>query len=54
MVREYKLRRLSAKTLDLALLLQAAAERRGSLPVVAYVDLCGDLLLTVRITVPPA
>ncbi len=47
-LREYKLRRLSAKTLDLTLLLEAAAERRGSLPAVAYTDLCADLLLTAR------
>ena len=47
-LREYKLRRLSAKTLDLAILLEAAAERRGSLPAVVYTDLCADLLLTAR------
>ena len=47
-LREYKLRRLSAKTLDLARLLQAGTARRGSLPAVPYTDLLADLLLTAR------
>jgi HEAT repeat protein len=47
-LRDYKLRRLSAKTLDLAKLLEATASTRGSLPAVAYADLCADLLLTAR------
>jgi HEAT repeat protein len=47
-LREYKLRRLSAKTLDLAKLLAAGAARRGSLPALAYTDLLADLLLTSR------
>ncbi len=47
-LRDYKLRRLSAKTLDLAKLLEAGAARRGSLPAIAYTDLLADLLLTAR------
>ncbi len=47
-LRQYKLRRLSAKTLDLARLLEAGAAQRGSLPAVAYTDLLADLLLTAR------
>jgi HEAT repeat protein len=47
-LREYKLRRLSAKTLDLAKLLEAATQRRGSLPAIVYTDLLADLLLTAR------
>jgi HEAT repeat protein len=47
-LREYKLIRLSAKTLDLANMLEAAVAKRGSLPAVAYTDLLGDLLLTAR------
>ncbi len=47
-LREYKLRRLSAKTLDLVQILEAAAERRGSLPAPVYTDLLADLLLTAR------
>ncbi len=47
-LREYKLRRLSAKTLDLAKLLAAGVEKRGSLPALAYADLLADLLLTAR------
>src|SRR5262249_24021266 len=38
-LREYRLRRLSAKTLDLVKLLEASAQRRGSLPAGAYTDL---------------
>jgi hypothetical protein len=47
-LREYKLRRLSAKTLDLAKLLAAATVARGALPAPAYADLLADLLLTAR------
>lgn len=43
-LREYKLRRLSARTLDLAALLG----RSGPLPALAYADLVADLLLTAR------
>ncbi|WP_437576181.1 HEAT repeat domain-containing protein [Sorangium sp. So ce887] len=61
-LRENRLRRLSARTLDLAALLrgqaasgpqatggrQAAGARRGALPAVAYANLMADLLLTAR------
>jgi hypothetical protein len=47
-LRQYKLRRLSAKTLDLVKLLASAAKARGTLPAIAYTDLMGDLLLTAR------
>lgn len=47
-LRENKLRRLSARTLDLANLLDGAAARKGSLSAVAYTDLVADLLLTAR------
>jgi hypothetical protein len=47
-LREYRLRRLSAKTLDLVKLLEAGARQRGSLPAGAYTDLLCDLLLTAR------
>ncbi|WP_437732790.1 HEAT repeat domain-containing protein [Sorangium sp. So ce1335] len=61
-LRENRLRRLSARTLDLAALLRgpaagagsaagagpAAGARRGALPAVAYANLMADLLLTAR------
>ncbi|WP_437956868.1 HEAT repeat domain-containing protein [Sorangium sp. So ce119] len=61
-LRENRLRRLSARTLDLAALLrgpaagagpaasgpQAPGARRGALPAVAYANLMADLLLTAR------
>jgi HEAT repeat protein len=47
-LRDNKLRRLSARTLDLALLLERGAKSRGSLPAIAYADLMADLLLTAR------
>lgn len=55
-LRENRLRRLSARTLDLAALLgphvagaaQAKGARRGALPAVAYANLLTDLLLTAR------
>jgi HEAT repeat protein len=47
-LRDYKLRRLSAKTLDLVELLAVEAQRRGSLPALVYTDLACDLLLTAR------
>ncbi|WP_434043637.1 MULTISPECIES: HEAT repeat domain-containing protein [Sorangium] len=55
-LRENRLRRLSARTLDLAALLrgpaaggpQATGARRGALPAVAYANLMADLLLTAR------
>lgn len=43
-LRDYKLRRLSARTLDLAALLG----RSGPLPAPAYTDLVADVLLTAR------
>ena len=46
-LRENKLRRLSAKTLDLAHMLDAAVTER-SLPAIAYMDLVADLLLTAK------
>ncbi|WP_438016323.1 HEAT repeat domain-containing protein [Sorangium sp. So ce315] len=55
-LRENRLRRLSARTLDLAALLRgpaaggrlAAGAARGALPAVAYANLMADLLLTAR------
>src|SRR5262249_42872424 len=47
-LRENKLRRLSARTLELADLLEAGTEKRGSLPALAYTDRMADLLLTAR------
>lgn len=45
-LRGNRLRRLSAKTLELAQLLEAGAG--GSLPTLSYMDLVSDVLLTVR------
>ena len=47
-LREYKLRRLSARTLDLVALLEAGSGARGTLSPLAYTDLMTDLLLTAR------
>lgn len=47
-LRENRLRRLSARTLDLAALLRGPAAGRGALPAVAYANLLADLLLTAR------
>jgi hypothetical protein len=47
-LREYRLRRLSAKTLDLVKLLEAGARQRGTLLAGVYTDLLCDLLLTAR------
>lgn len=47
-LREYKLRRLSARTLDLAALLEAAAGAAGTVSPLAYTELMADLLLTAR------
>ncbi|WP_437632929.1 HEAT repeat domain-containing protein [Sorangium sp. So ce854] len=55
-LRENRLRRLSARTLDLAALLRgpaaggrlATGAHRGALPAVAYANLMADLLLTAR------
>jgi hypothetical protein len=47
-LRANRLRRLSAKTLELADLLDAAARRRGELSAGAYTGLLADMLLTVR------
>lgn len=47
-LRDNKLIRLSARTLDLANMLAAGAAKRGSLPAIAYTDLVADLLLTAR------
>jgi hypothetical protein len=45
-VRDNKLRRLGAKALDLAALLEKAFESKGPIPAVAYADLVADLRLT--------
>jgi hypothetical protein len=47
-LRENKLRRLGARTLDLAVLLRAAAAQKAPLVATAYTDLVADLLLTAR------
>ena len=47
-LRENKLRRLGARTLDLAVLLKATAAQKAPLPAAAYTDLVADLLLTAR------
>ncbi len=47
-LRENKLRRLGARTLDLAVMLQASAAQKAPLSATAYADLVADLLLTAR------
>jgi len=47
-LRENRLRRLSARTLDLAGLLEAGMARRGQIDAVAYADLLSDMLMTAR------
>jgi hypothetical protein len=47
-LRENRLRRLSARTLDLSKLLAAAATDAGALDSVEYADLLSDLLLTAK------
>jgi hypothetical protein len=47
-LRENKLRRLGARTLDLAVMLKAAAARKGPVPATAYTELLTDLRLTAR------
>ena len=47
-LRESRLRRLSARTLDLAGTLEAGLRRRGHLDAIAYADLLADMLLTAR------
>jgi hypothetical protein len=47
-LRENRLRRLSARTLELAAMLDGAVSRRGQIDGVAYADLLSDLLLTAR------
>src|SRR5215471_10345832 len=47
-LRENRLRRLSARTLELAGMLDTAIARRGHVDAVAYADLLSDMLLTSR------
>ena len=47
-LRENKLRRLGARTLDLAVMLKSAAARKAPVPATAYTDLLTDLRLTAR------
>ena len=47
-LRENKLRRLGARTLDLAVMLRSAAARKVPIPATAYTDLLADLRLTAR------
>jgi HEAT repeat protein len=47
-LRENRLRRLSARTLELSQMLEAAVSRRGHVDAVAYADLLSDMLLTAR------
>ena len=47
-LRENKLRRLGARTLDLAVMLRASIAQKAPLPAAAYADLLADLLLTAR------
>jgi hypothetical protein len=47
-LRENKLRRLGAKTLDLAALLRSSASGKAPLPATAYTELLTDLRLTAR------
>jgi hypothetical protein len=47
-LRENRLRRLSARTLELSNMLEASTIRRGRLDSVAYADLLSDMLLKAR------
>jgi HEAT repeat protein len=47
-LRENKLRRLSARTLDLAAMLRSSATGKSAIPAVAYADLLADLRITAR------
>ena len=47
-LRENKLRRLGARTLDLAAMLKASAAGKAALPATAYTDLLADLRITAR------
>ena len=47
-LRENRLRRLSARTLELAQMLDGAISRRVQMDTVAYADLLSDMLLTAR------
>lgn len=47
-LRENRLRRLSARTLELSSMIDTAIERRGQVDAVAYADLLSDMLLTAR------
>jgi hypothetical protein len=47
-LRENKLRRLGARTLDLAVLLKSTAARKVPVPATVYTDLVADLRLTAR------
>ena len=47
-LRENRLRRLSARTLELASMLDSAIGRRGHVDAVAYADLLSDMVLTAR------
>ncbi len=47
-LRENKLRRLGARTLDLAAMLKGAAAGKGAVPAAAYTDLLADLRITAR------
>jgi HEAT repeat protein len=47
-LRENKLRRLSARVLDLGKMLGGSAARKGALSATAYTDLVADMLLTAR------
>ncbi|APR82395.1 Hypothetical protein A7982_07744 [Minicystis rosea] len=47
-LREWKLRRLAARTFDLDALLRGAITQRAPVPALAYTDLVADVLLTAR------
>jgi len=47
-LRENRLRRLSARTLELASMLDSAIGKRGHVDAVAYADLLSDMVLTAR------
>ncbi|MEP7119711.1 MAG: HEAT repeat domain-containing protein [Byssovorax sp.] len=47
-LRENKLRRLGARTLDLAVMLRSATARKAPVPATAYTELLTDLRLTAR------
>lgn len=47
-LREWKLRRLAARTFDLDVLLRGALTSRTAVPALAYTDLVTDVLLTAR------